>query len=147
MPNTTVRLQDGYRTEIKARGHTWYADEPVESGGADSAPMPMEMFRGALGACIAITVKLYADRKKWPLEGIDVAVESQRFNAKDYPNYEGDEAFVHEFHEKVVLHGPLTDEQKERLMEIAGKCPVRRAIASPSFFFEELVEGDILPAE
>jgi putative redox protein len=143
MSKTIARLESGYRTEITTRTHTWYADEPVEQGGEDSAPTPMEMLRGALGSCIAITLRLYAERKKWPLEGIDVAVESQRFNAKDYADYEGDEAFVHEFREHIVLHGPLTDDQKARLMAIAGKCPVRRAIASPAFFFEEMLEGSL----
>jgi putative redox protein len=90
---------------------------------------------------------LYANRKGWPLEGIDVTADVKRINAADYPQYTGSAPFVHEYREQVVLHGPLSDEQKARLMEIASKCPVRRAIGSPTFFVEELLEAEALPGE
>jgi putative redox protein len=147
MAKAIVRLEEGYRTRIQARDHVWYADEPESDGGADSGPMPTEMLRGALGACVVITLKKYAERKKWPLEGIEVMVDYERFNAADYPAYQGDEPYVHEFREQIVLHGPLSEEQRTRLLEIASKCPVRRAISSPAFFFEELLETESLPSE
>ena len=146
MARATVRLtNDAYRTTISSRHHVYYADESQEDGGADTAPMPTEMLMGALGACIAITLKKYADRKKWPLEGVDVAVDYARFNGADYDAYEGDEQYVHEIREKITLHGPLTEEQKARLMDIATKCPVRRVISTPSFFKEELADIEGLP--
>lgn len=145
MSKAVINLRDGYRTTIVTGRHTWYADEPEDAGGADSAPTPTDILKGALGACIAITIKLYAERKKWPLEGVDVVIEMQRFNGADYAAYTGDELYVHEFRKQIVLHGPLTEEQKTRLLEIGGKCPVHRAIATPSFFVEELLEA--LPSE
>jgi putative redox protein len=116
--------------------HTWYADESVEGGGSDSAADPVNMLRGALGACIGITLQAYAHRKNWPLEKVEVAVNTQRFTASEYPAYQGDASFVHEIREHIVLHGPLTDEQRARLLDIATKCPVRRILANPTFFVE-----------
>lgn len=137
MAAVTVSTDEGLRAVARSRNHTWYADEPVEDGGANSAETPMEMMLGALGSCVVITVHLYANRKKWPLEKIEVNLEIQRFSAGDYPAYQGDAQFVHEIREKVVLHGDqLTPEQRERLMDVATKCPVRRVLANPTFFVE-----------
>ncbi len=140
MAKTTVHLEDGYRATIQSRDHTYYADEPVEKGGADTGPTPSEMLLGALGSCVAITVKMYAERKKWPLEGIEVSLDYERFKGMDYEDYEGDAAFVHEIRECITLHGPLDEKQKERLLNIATKCPVRRIISLPTFFKEESAE-------
>ena len=137
MSKVSVRLNDGFRAEIRARNHVWYADEPEDEGGANSGPQPTEMLLGSLGACIAVTVKLYAQRKNWPLEGIDVDVEYEKFNGSDYPGYTGGAPFVYEFHEEVIFRGPLTDEQKARLHEIATKCPVRRILENPVFFVQK----------
>jgi putative redox protein len=139
MPPVHVVLENSYRTDITVRNHLWHADEPLDQDGTDTAPTPMEMMKGALASCVAITVSMYARRKNWPLEKIEVEVEVQRFNASDYPAYQGDAAMIHEIREKVTLHGDqLTDEQRERLLDIAHKCPVRRVLDTPSIF----VEGD-----
>ena len=145
MPKTTVRLgREGYRTEIKARNHVFYADESLESGGEDSAPEPVELLVGAVGACIAVTTRLYAQRKGWPLEGVEVALDYERFNGKDYPAYDGSAAFIHEFRNQIVFHGPLSDEQRARLAEIATKCPVHRIVEYPAFFVDvdDLLESE-----
>lgn len=131
-----VSLRDGYRTTASIRNHTWYADEPEEKGGTNTAPSPGELMLSSLGSCIAITMKYYADRKGWDLQGVDVAVDYERFIGKDYPAYEGDSAFVHEIRKSIVLHGDLDDKQRERLYEIATKCPIHRLLATPSFFVE-----------
>lgn len=145
MPTVTARTLEGYQTEIKTRNHTFYADEPEDAGGLDSAPTPMEMLAGALASCMAITTRLYADRKKWPLEGVDVTVDIERMKAADYPDYQGDAQFVHEYRVRLSFRGPLNAEQRERLLDIAGKCPVHRAVETPAFFHTELLEA--LPAE
>jgi putative redox protein len=134
MAETTVTLREGYKAEIRSRSHVYYADEPVEAGGADAMATPTEMLMGALGACIAITCKMYAERKGWPLSGVDVRLDFERFNGKDYPDYQGDAQFVHEIREHLTFHGDLTEEQRERLMDIATKCPVSRVIELPTFF-------------
>lgn len=139
MSKATISLRDGYKTEIKSRDHIYYADEPVSAGGEDSAPTPTEMAMGALGACIAITMKLYAERKGWDLQSVDIDLDFERFRGSDYPRYEGDERYIHEIRKGITLHGDLTPEQVDRIKEIGGKCPVHRLIATPSFFVEKVI--------
>ena len=136
MDQVTVRLADGLLATVQAGNHTWVADEPVEDGGTDAGPKPMEMLLGSLGACIAMTAKLYALRKGWPLESIEVKLELERFKAADYPGYSGDALFVHEIREQVIPYGPLDETQKSRILEIAQRCPVRRVLSNPTFFTE-----------
>ena len=81
------------------------------------------------------TGELYARRKEWPLEAMEVHIELERFNGSEYPGYTGESQYVHQVREKVVLHGDqLTDDQRARLMEITTKCPVRRVLTTPTFF-------------
>ena len=96
-----------------------------------------------MGACAAITARIYAQRKGWPLEGVDIDLSTERYKAADYPAYTGGEAFVHEFRQRIHFRGALTDEQKIRLLEIAGKCPVHRALTEPKVMIEELVDAII----
>ncbi len=138
MPKTTVEIGEGLCTTIRSRGHTYHADEPPEDGGSDQGPKPSEMLLGALGSCVAITLKLYAQRKGIPLQGVSIDLDFQRFKAAEYAAYQGDALFVHEFREAITLHGPLDEDQKERLLQIATKCPVRRAIELPAYFVEAL---------
>lgn len=142
MAETYVTLTEGRLTKIKTRQHEYYADEPTQDGGTDTAVTPMEMAIGALGACIAVTVKMYAERKGWPLESIELVLDEERFNGMDYPDYDGDAKFVHEIRKAIKFNGPLDAQQRERLLEIAGKCPVHRLIALPSFFKEVLLAAD-----
>jgi putative redox protein len=138
MAAVTAHNDGTFSTTIESGAHTWYADEPVSDGGNDTGPSGMDLLKGALAACVAITVTSYAKRKQWPLEKIEVTVDLERFKGADYPNYTGDSAFIHEIREQVVLHGSkLTDEQRARLLEIAGKCPVRRVLSSPTFFVDD----------
>lgn len=137
MAKATVRLgREGLRTDIQIRNHTIHADEPTDSGGTDTAPSPTELLLGALGSCMAITARLYAQRKGWPLEGVEVALDVERFAGKEYAAYSGDAAFVHEVRNQIVLHGPLDDEQRARLLDIASRCPVHRIVENPAFFVD-----------
>ncbi len=138
---TTITLRDGMKTTIQSGSHTYHADEPIDDGGTDTAPSPTQMLMGALGSCMAMTVKMYADRKGWDLQGVDVALDYERFKASEYEAYEGDALFVHEIREAMTFHGDLDEKQRERLLEIAGKCPVRRVVSLPTFWKEELLEA------
>ena len=144
MESAIVWTDRGLRTTITTRDHVWHADEPLDvAGGTNTAATPMEQVMGALGSCIAITVHLYANRKNWPLEKVEVHVEVERFAGSEYPAYKGDAQYVHEVRELVTLYGEqLTPEQHSTLMEIAKKCPVRRLLATPTFF----VESEAAPA-
>lgn len=144
MKKTRVRLgPEGFRSEIRARHHVIYADEPASDGGMDSGPTPTEMLLGALGSCIAITCRMYAERKGWPLEGVEVGLDIERFRSQDYPAYQGDAyKYVHELRNDITFYGPLDEDQRKRLLEIAGKCPVHRVIENPAYFIEELLEAE-----
>ena len=145
MPPISVRLEHSYRTSIHIRDHTIIADELIQDGGDDTGPTPMEMLVGASGACIAVTTQAYAQRKGWPLQGVSVEVEMLRIPREEYPAYSGDAPFIHEIREQVHFEGPLSDEQRARLLAIAGKCPVHRALENPIFFVQSLVEESSAP--
>jgi putative redox protein len=106
--NYSVLLQNGR--------HEFRADEPVASGGADSGPTPDELLESALASCTAITLKMYAERKQWPVAGITVTVSMQR---------EGDNS---SFERKIAINGNITDEQRQRLLQIAKACPVSKTL-------------------
>jgi putative redox protein len=140
MTPITIRLDQGYKTAINIRQHTIMADELISDGGADEGPTPMEIMLGTVGACVAVTTQAYAKRKNWPLEGVSVELDMERIKSGDYPAYKGDAPFIHEIREAIRFDGPLTDEQRARLMEIAGKCPVHRTLENPVFFVEKEFE-------
>lgn len=140
MPKTTVRLEDGYYTTASARNHTWHAD--LEKDGENLAPTPEELLLGALGSCMSQTAKLYAARKGWQIDRIEINLEVERFKGSDYAAYDGDAAFVHEIREHITIEGPLDDEQKARVLEIMGKCPVRRILTTPTFIVQAEREAE-----
>ena len=135
-----ITLRDDTRTTIKVRQHEWHIDEPVEDGGTDTAPTPGEMMLGALGSCMAITCKMYAERKGWDLQVVEVEVDYERFKGSDYPLHQGADLYVHEVRKALIFHGDLDDKQRQRLYDIAGKCPIHRLLGSPTFFVDMALE-------
>jgi putative redox protein len=131
MAVVTVRSAAGLRQEIEARGHRLTADEPLDAGGEDSGPTPYELLLAALGACTAITLRLYAQRKGWPLDGVEVRLEHRRRHRADCEECEGREVLLDQIDKRIELRGPLTDEQRARLLEIAERCPVQRTLTRP----------------
>ena len=118
-----------YRTVIAAGRHSFVVDEPAALGGTDTGPTPYDLVGGALGSCTAITLRMYADRKQWPLEGVTVAVTHSRTHAVDDARCDSDDsARLDVLHRSIELHGDLDDEQRAKLLEIADKCPVHRTL-------------------
>ncbi len=115
---------------ISAHGHLLRADEPVEAGGTDSGPGPYDFLLAGLGACTAMTLRLYAARKKWPLENAHVTLRHAKIHAEDCAECETKTGMLDRIERVVRLDGPLDAEQKARLMEIADKCPVHRTLTS-----------------
>ncbi|MEP6995298.1 MAG: OsmC family protein [Acidobacteriota bacterium] len=114
---------------IQAGRHALLADEPVPSGGSDAGPDPYALLLSALGACTAMTLRMYADRKKWPLEGVTVRLSQQKIHARDCAECERDDGSrIDRITREIVLSGPLEDAQKQRLLEIADRCPIHRAL-------------------
>jgi putative redox protein len=136
----SVHMGDGFKTTASTRDFEWHADLPEENGGTNTAPNPEELLLGALGSCMAQTAKLYAQRKGWQIDAITINLSFERLKAEDYPAYDGDARFVHEVTEEIIIEGPLSEDQHQRVLEIMGKCPVRRIISNPVFFAESIVE-------
>jgi putative redox protein len=119
---------NAFKQEITARGHRLIADEPVEFGGSDDGPTPQELLSASLASCIAVTLEMYARRKGWELATVEVEARYARSGPGEATHFE------------IVLTLPadLTDEQRDRLQVIAGKCPVHRILEGKVTFEERL---------
>lgn len=115
-----------FKQDVTVGPHHLTADEPVAAGGTDEGPAPHDFILVALGACTSMTVKMYADRKGWPLERVDVRLTMTG------------EGSAHTIHRVVKLEGALSDEQRTRLLEIAGKCPVHKTLTGTIAIESEL---------
>jgi putative redox protein len=116
------------RQEVWAGPHTLTVDEPKEWGGEDGGPSPYELLLGALGSCTSMTLLLYARRKGWPLEGVEVRLRHRRIHAEDCADCETKEGWLDAIEKEIVVAGDLTPEQQERLGEIAHRCPVNQTL-------------------
>lgn len=120
----------GFLQEIAAGPHHLRADEPAGVGGSNAAPGPYDYVLAGLGACTSMTVGLYARRNKWPLENITVSLRHSRIHAKDCEECLTKEGMLERIDVEIELTGALTSEQRAKLMEVAGKCPVHRTLKS-----------------
>jgi uncharacterized OsmC-like protein len=118
----------GYRTDVGVRGHEFIADEPASVGGTDRGPTPYDYLLGALGACTAMTLHMYANRKGWPLEDAVIRLRDARSHAADCENCEKQPVGIRRIERQIELKGPLTDEQRERLLAIADRCPIKQTL-------------------
>jgi putative redox protein len=129
--NCTVAVtrRDPYRTEILSNGHSVVTDEPRALGGTNTGPTPYGLFMASLASCTSITLRMYADRKNWPLEAIHVRLTHERVHAEDCDCDAGERTGMLDVIRKyVTLEGDLDEAQQKRLMQIAEMCPVQRTI-------------------
>ena len=115
----------GYASDIVAGDHTIRADEPERVGGKNTGPTPYDLLLGSLGTCTTMTLRMYADRKKWPLEGVKVSLRHDTDHGGDASHLERKDYHIER---SIELQGPLDDQQRARLMEIADRCPVHRTL-------------------
>ncbi len=134
MPEEGVVVQTGhgkFGTEVHTVSHSFVADEPRSYGGDDTGPTPYDLLLGALGTCTAMTMKMYADRKNWPMIGTRIHLTHERDHHVDCDHCEdeGEGAQIQALHRSIeVLGDQLTDEQRAKIIEIADKCPVHRTL-------------------
>jgi putative redox protein len=132
MTEITVRSADGLAQTIEARGHTLVADEPLDVGGDDTGLTPYELLLAALGSCTAMTLRLYARRREWPLESVEVQLAHERVHAADCAECDNPDGspFLDRITKRVHVSGPLSEDQRARLLEISERCPVQRTLQS-----------------
>jgi putative redox protein len=117
-PSVTANIGSAdFQVQLSDGTHVWLADEPKKLGGGDTGPNPDDLLLSSLGACTSITLKMYAKHKDWPLEAVHVALALERTD---------DSTTIDR---QIVVTGPLSDEQRERLLQIANKCPVHKILA------------------
>jgi len=119
-----------FQQEVLSGPHRFLADEPVKVGGLDSGPGPYDLLLAGLGACTSMTLRLYAEHKKLPLERVSVRLTHNKIHAKDCADCETVEGMIDHIDRLITMEGPLDAEQRKRLLEIADKCPVHRTLES-----------------
>jgi putative redox protein len=131
----------GLRQDIQAGAQAWVADEPPAVGGTGLGPTPYDLLLGALGACTSMTLRLYADRRKWPLQGVTVRLSHSRIHRDDCLNCEKKDASIERVERTLELQGPLSEEQRARLLEIAERCPVHQTLKGNLEVHTQLAPG------
>jgi putative redox protein len=133
VPGEVVVTETGncaFQQSVTMGAHHLIADEPVDVGGLDSGPSPYDLLLAALGACTAMTLRMYADRKGLPLDGVSVALRHAKIHAADCRTCETGRGQIDRIERLITLEGVLEDNQRVKLLEIADKCPVHRTLTS-----------------
>ncbi|HEY6637174.1 MAG TPA: OsmC family protein [Solirubrobacterales bacterium] len=128
--HVVVRRRSGYEHEVEIRQHRLIVDEPEAKGGTDQGPAPSELLAASLGSCTAITIQMYAERKQWGLGTVEVAVDFTEATADDPPTFDV----------TITLGAELSEESRERLLIIAGKCPVHKALKAQEVVIHDSLE-------
>ncbi|MBO9491300.1 OsmC family protein [Endozoicomonas sp. G2_1] len=133
-PEGVVRVSEtdpnSFIQDVSAAGHHLIADEPVSYGGDFLGPTPYQLVSAGLGACTSMTIRMYAKRKNIPLDHVEVDIIHNKIHAQDCDSCEQVDGKVDQFERKITLTGPLTDDERQKLLVIADKCPVHRSLES-----------------
>jgi len=133
-------VEDNFTTKIQVKNHSLIADEPNKVGGDDFGPSPYDYLNTSLVACTAMTLKMYAQRKKWDLQEVFVYVSHSKKTPEELQISSEKNTSIDYFTKKIKLIGNLDTAQRERLQEIASKCPVHKTLANKAYFNTLLLE-------
>ncbi len=136
--------QNGLTTDIMAGGYALTADEPSQFGGNNQGPTPYEYCLSGLGACTAMTLKMYIERKKWNVEEIRVDLKHEKIHAEDCQSCETAEGKIDQIQRTITITGELTKDQYQRLLVIADKCPVHQTLQKEVKIDTKLADQNIL---
>ena len=135
----SLDAEDGFTTQMKVGNHYMVADEPTDVGGNDFGPSPYELVSAGLSACTAMTVQMYAKRKGWQIDNIEVHTSYSRSHAADCEDCEAQNSKIDTFHREIKLTANLDEKQRKRILEIADKCPVHKTLHSETQVITKLV--------
>jgi putative redox protein len=121
----------GFEQSVTAGPHRFSLDEPVRYGGKDGGPNPYDLLLAALGGCTSMTLVMYARRKGWPLEKVTIRLRHLRVHAEDCADCEDRSRYLEQVERTITLDGPLSDDQRQRLLKIAELCPVHKTLSAP----------------
>ena len=122
---------ESFKTTLTAGSHEVIADEPTSvPGGKDQGPDPYDLLLMSLGTCTAMTMKMYSERKKWPVEDIYVEMRHNKSHAKDCIDCDDPKSKIDSIEKEIIIKGDLSKEQLEKMLEISKKCPVHRTLLS-----------------
>ena len=141
MPSQPVilRSRGSFRNEVQAGPHTWVLDEPASAGGGGEGPTPYDMLAAALGGCTSMTLHFFAKREKIPLEGVEVVVKHDREHAADCADCLTKSGYIHRFRVEIRLEGSLTEGDRQKLLDVARRCPVVKTLSAEIKIDEVLV--------
>jgi len=134
-----VRAGASLRNEIETGIHRLIADEPVSAGGTDEGPTPYDFLSAGLGGCTSMTMRVVAKRENIPLEGVEVHVTNDRMYAKDCADCSSNAGYIHRFDVRIKLIGNLSEQQRDRLLSVAKRCPVAKTLTSEISIEESLI--------
>jgi putative redox protein len=140
LPRGSVRVSESgdgpYGQTVETSAHHFVADEPADVGGHNSGPSPYDLLLAALGACTSMTLRMYAQRKSWPLKKVTVTLAHEKLHADDCVECESKEGRVDRIDRVIRIEGELDDEQRTRLLQIANRCPVHQTLTSETVIID-----------
>jgi len=138
MKEVVVKYIKNYQQEAKTTQHTIIIDESKDVGGDGKGPDPYDLLLSALGGCTSMTIMMYARRKEWPLESVQVKLTHEKIHATDCDECITEEGKLDQITKTIYLKGDLTQEQRERILEIAERCPVNRTLTTECHVMSKL---------
>ncbi len=139
MSSINGRLVYKYQVTMSNGRHSIIADEPQDAGGTDIGFGPYELLCASLAACKAMTCQMYAERKKWDLRSMDIAVSHRKVKASETAEAVSEKGFVDIFDAEMEFHGELDAAQRERLLEISTRCPVHRTLLNETIIHSSMM--------